>query len=167
VADGLDREESRRRYKLLIGEIFRRAETPHRSAPTAVALALEAMGWLGQGRNRYSDRAMTAWRNLESFPSPEQLMALVAHYDIDANEFVRGEAPPPSVADRLERRLAEIDRRQGEQEGWMHELAAHLGVELGSGQAADDSIPRLDVARLRREVDELRAQVDDLRRKEA
>lgn len=122
VKDSLTRDDLRQRYGSLIGEIFRRANTP-----TAVAVALKSMGWFGEGGNQYSDRAMNSWKAQDSFPNPIQLMGLALYFEVSIDEHLRGEAIEARFGDRLadqDRRIREIE----EKNAWLTDLLVQLAI---------------------------------------
>lgn len=135
MVDGLAREEIHRRYERLIGEIFRRADTP-----TRVAVILKGMGWLGEGGRQYSDRNMTSWRTVNSYPNPEQLMALAHKFGVSIDDYMFGEGEAPSgVAERV--------ADQGEILAELQSMVTELAQATGHGdiisrrrraQAADE-----------------------------
>ncbi len=110
-------EDSRRRYKLLIEEIFRRAETP-----TAASLALQRAGFA-----RKSDRTMTGWKNLESMPNPVELFALASAFQVDVNSYLFGELPPAGFPERVDRTL----RLHGRKIGWLTDMVDRIAERGG------------------------------------
>lgn len=127
VVDGLDREEIRRRYELLIAEIFRRAKSP-----LAVAVELKKMGFTTSDGSAYSEGAMRAWRRMDHKPDPEQLMALAVRFDISLDEHVFGAALEVKFGDRVRRQAREL-QRQGRQIAWLTGRLQELALRTGHG----------------------------------
>ena len=119
----VDSEESRRRYKLLISEVFRRA-----GDLDDVSLVLHRAGFA-----RKSKRTMISWRALEAMPTPVELIVLVTHYEVPISDHLFGEAPPRTVADRVDRNSRDI--------AWLKNTIALLAARTGHSDLVGPAPP--------------------------
>jgi transcriptional regulator with XRE-family HTH domain len=107
-----------------------------------------------------TESAVGRWVRGESDPGFEATAWAAEKWAVSIDAFVSGQALEAKFTDRLD----DQGRRLGEVEGWLRELAAHMGMEIDGPATA----PQLTYLRMQREVEELRSRVDRLlRQKEA
>lgn len=130
-----------------------------------LAETLAQLGFQGAKGGAYNPGSIANWKSGTRQPDAEVVFALARRLDLSLDKYVFGEDVPPALPEIVD----EHGRRLGELEGWLHELAASMGMELGDMGGGAPPGPNLNTVRMRREIEALKAAVEQLqlRQKEA